>query len=263
MLIEHLRRRGSARIAATLALADLDEFYKAASARLESDPDFAARARARVVLLQGATPRPSRCGTGSSTPAPDTGTSSTRKLGVLLTDDDVVGESFYEELMPVVIERLAASGLLRDVGRGRGGVPAGVHEPRGRPAAAHRSQQGGSVHVRHERPRLRRRPGGAGGGRQARVRRRRAASAAPGDGVRGVGDGRVAGCADRSGARAVRQRPRSRPQDAQEPQRCARSLRGRRRRGHRARDRCRRREEPRASRRSSATRSGGPSASGR
>ena len=28
------------------------------------------------------------------------------KLGVLLTVDDVVGESFYEDLMPTVIERL-------------------------------------------------------------------------------------------------------------------------------------------------------------
>ena len=35
-----------------------------------------------------------------------TGTRSTRKLGVLLTDDDIAGESRYEALMPEVIERL-------------------------------------------------------------------------------------------------------------------------------------------------------------
>ena len=36
------------------------------------------------------------------------------KLGVLLTDDDVVGESCYEDLMPTVIERLGAAGLLEE-----------------------------------------------------------------------------------------------------------------------------------------------------
>jgi arginyl-tRNA synthetase len=36
------------------------------------------------------------------------------KLGVLLTVDDVVGESFYNELMPAVIERLGAAGLLHE-----------------------------------------------------------------------------------------------------------------------------------------------------
>jgi arginyl-tRNA synthetase len=33
-------------------------------------------------------------------------------LGVLLTDDDVVGESFYNPLLPVVVDELAAQGLL-------------------------------------------------------------------------------------------------------------------------------------------------------
>ena len=36
------------------------------------------------------------------------------KLGVLLTDDDLAGESRYESLMPVVIDRLDAAGLLQE-----------------------------------------------------------------------------------------------------------------------------------------------------
>ena len=34
-----------------------------------------------------------------------------RKLGVLLTDDDLAGESMYQSLMPEVYERLDAAGL--------------------------------------------------------------------------------------------------------------------------------------------------------
>jgi len=33
-------------------------------------------------------------------------------LGVLLTPDDTVGESFYNPLLPVVVEELSAKGLL-------------------------------------------------------------------------------------------------------------------------------------------------------
>ena len=36
------------------------------------------------------------------------------KLGVLLTDDDLAGESRYEALMPEVVERLRAAGLLEE-----------------------------------------------------------------------------------------------------------------------------------------------------
>ena len=34
------------------------------------------------------------------------------KLGILLTDDDLAGESMYQPSMPTVLERLAAAGLL-------------------------------------------------------------------------------------------------------------------------------------------------------
>ena len=56
------------------------------------------------------------------------------KLGVLLTVDDVVGESFYQDLMPTVIERLDAAGLLQESDGALGRVPARVHQPRRRSA---------------------------------------------------------------------------------------------------------------------------------
>ena len=50
----------------------------------------------------------------SSTRAPTHWNEVYAKLGVLLTDDDLAGESRYEALMPEVIERLDAAGLLEE-----------------------------------------------------------------------------------------------------------------------------------------------------
>ena len=51
-------------------------------------------------------------------------------LGVHLTDDDLAGESTYQPLMPEVIERLAAAGLLTESDGADVRVPARVHQPR-------------------------------------------------------------------------------------------------------------------------------------
>ena len=90
------------------------------------------------------------------------------KLGVLLTDDDIVGESFYDELLPGVLERLDAAGLLQTSNGAAGGVPAGVHQSRRRAAAADRAQQRRCLHLRHQRPGVRGRPRRADQGRHAR-----------------------------------------------------------------------------------------------
>ena len=75
-----------------LELGDLDAFYKEANAKFDVGGDFPDRARGRVVLLQAARPGDDCAVAGrSSARAPSTGTRCTRKLGVLLTDDDIVG----------------------------------------------------------------------------------------------------------------------------------------------------------------------------
>ncbi len=68
------RRRRSARIAARLALADLDELLQGRAVHVRAAiPTSQARAAGpRRAAAAAATPRPSRCGTCSSTPAPDT-----------------------------------------------------------------------------------------------------------------------------------------------------------------------------------------------
>ena len=49
-----------------------------------------------------------------------------RKLGVLLTDDDLAGESMYNDLLPEVVERLRTAGLLVRERRRRRRLPAGL-----------------------------------------------------------------------------------------------------------------------------------------
>jgi arginyl-tRNA synthetase len=95
----------------TSTVSALDDLYRAARAEFDADPAFAERARARVVALQ----------------AGDEGTVARRKeivtesefafreiyqrLGVLLEPGDADGESFYNPLLPEVVEELVAAGI--------------------------------------------------------------------------------------------------------------------------------------------------------
>ena len=130
MLIEHLVDLGPER-ADTLGLGDLDAFYKEANAKFDAGGDFQERARRRVVLLQQHEPETIALWEKLVAQSAVHWNDVYRKLGVLLTDDDLAGESRYDELMPEVIDRLQAAGLLVGVRRRRGRVPARLHEPRG------------------------------------------------------------------------------------------------------------------------------------
>ena len=115
MLIEHLVDESGVDGAADLDLRDLDAFYKAARAKFDANDDFKDRARERVVKLQG------RADAETTMLWNVLVEQSTRhfndlygKLGILLTDADLVGESMYQGGMPAVIDRLDASGLLEE-----------------------------------------------------------------------------------------------------------------------------------------------------
>ena len=110
MLIEHLVDESGVDGAADLDLRDLDAFYKAARAKFDANDDFKDRARERVVKLQG------RADAETTMLWNVLVEQSTRhfndlygKLGILLTDADLVGESMYQGGMPAVIDRLDAS----------------------------------------------------------------------------------------------------------------------------------------------------------
>jgi arginyl-tRNA synthetase len=103
MLIEHL--------AEGPVESDLTRLYQEARERFDRDPDFAARARRRVVALQSgdaATVERWRRIVAESKRHFDVVYS---RLGVLLTDEDAVGESFYNDRLGDVADELEAKGV--------------------------------------------------------------------------------------------------------------------------------------------------------
>ena len=112
MLIEHLIDVGGAENAESFSVRDLNEFYAAARRQFDTDPAFVERSRQRVVLLQSGDPETLRLWRIFVAESMRHAREVYDLLGVLLTDDDIVGESFYNPLLPVVVEELDAKGLL-------------------------------------------------------------------------------------------------------------------------------------------------------
>ncbi len=110
MLIAHLNEVGNE----SAELADLEEFYRKAKKRFDSDSEFAEASRQYVVSLQS--------GDGETLAKwaqfNEVSLAHCRevyaKLGVLLTDEDTRGESAYNDDLPVVVEDLKSAGLLTE-----------------------------------------------------------------------------------------------------------------------------------------------------
>ncbi len=113
MLIEHLVDLGEDSAAADLSLGDLDGFYKQARRAFDGDETFQDRARQRVVLLQSGDAETLRLWGLLVSLSTKHFNAVYDMLGVLLTDDDLAGESIYNALLPEVISRLDAAGLLQ------------------------------------------------------------------------------------------------------------------------------------------------------
>ena len=114
MLIEHLLDLGETKAADHLSLGDLDGFYKQARSKFEADDVFKDRARARVVMLQSGDAETRRLWRLLVDLSTRHFNAVYALLGVLLTDDDLMGESAYNDLLPQVITRLAALELLQE-----------------------------------------------------------------------------------------------------------------------------------------------------
>ncbi len=111
MLIEHLVDIGEEEAIRELSVGDLTAFYKQASGKFQADAGFADRARQRVVLLQGgdeATLRLWRLLFEASKVYFNTVYD---RLGILLTDDDIAAESFYNPRLAAVAAELEQKGL--------------------------------------------------------------------------------------------------------------------------------------------------------
>jgi arginyl-tRNA synthetase len=112
MLIEHLIDMGGSGDAESFSVRDLNDFYAQARQTFDRDPAFAERCRQRVVLLQKGDPETMRLWRIFVAESVRHNDEVYEMLGVLLTDDDIVGESFYNPLLPLVLVELAAQGLL-------------------------------------------------------------------------------------------------------------------------------------------------------
>ncbi len=114
MLIEHLLDIGEDVAAEGLAQGDLDAFYKQANLKFTESEEFQGRARERVVLLQSRDEATIELWHRLVSMSNDYFNLVYSKLGVLLTDRDLAGESMYQALMPQAYDRLEAVGLLED-----------------------------------------------------------------------------------------------------------------------------------------------------
>ncbi|MFY9782589.1 MAG: arginine--tRNA ligase [Acidimicrobiales bacterium] len=112
MLIEHLLDLGEGHAAATLSIGDLDEFYREARVKFDTDDAFKGRSRTRVVALQGGDPETLRLWHVLVNQSIAYFSEVYTKLDVTLTAEDVVGESYYNKMLEDVVRDLNAAGLL-------------------------------------------------------------------------------------------------------------------------------------------------------
>lgn len=133
MLIEHLIDLGEDEAAEELSVGDLTGFYQAARVKFDSDPDFADRARRRVVLLQGGDPASRRLWTVLIRQSKRYFAEVYRRLGVELTDADYDGESSHHDQLGSVISELDSLGLVAISDGAACVFPAGFASRDGRP----------------------------------------------------------------------------------------------------------------------------------
>lgn len=112
MLIEHLIDLGEENAAHELGVGDLDGFYKQARQKFEESDSFKDRARQRVVMLQGGDADTMRLWKTLVLESTRYFNKVYSQLGVLLTDDDLMGESAYNDLLTTVVDRLSQAGVL-------------------------------------------------------------------------------------------------------------------------------------------------------
>jgi arginyl-tRNA synthetase len=114
MLIEHLVDLGQGETGgAGSDVGELSEFYRNARVKFDNDPQFAERARRRVVLLQAGDAHTLKLWQALIDVSKRHFNANYAMLGVLLRDEHLRGESFYNPLLPGVADELERSGLAR------------------------------------------------------------------------------------------------------------------------------------------------------
>jgi arginyl-tRNA synthetase len=111
MLIEHLLDAGEDSAEAHLLETDPNAFYQAARERFEGDEGFATRARDRVVELQAGDADTLRLWRELVELSRHYFNLIYGRLGVTLTDDDLAGESTYNDQLAQLCDELEAAGI--------------------------------------------------------------------------------------------------------------------------------------------------------
>ena len=111
MLIEHLLDVGVDSDEASEVSENPNAFYQAARAKFDSDEAFATRSRARVVKLQGGDEETLDLWTTLVGYSREYFNRIYSLLDVTLTDDDLAGESTYNDVLAEVCDELEAKGL--------------------------------------------------------------------------------------------------------------------------------------------------------
>jgi arginyl-tRNA synthetase len=113
MLITHLQELPD-QGADQQQLANLETFYRAAKQRFDSDPDFAERARLNVVKLQSGDPDCLAMWEKFIAISVSHCRELYQRLGITLSDADIVPESFYNPRLAGVLATLRERGLLQE-----------------------------------------------------------------------------------------------------------------------------------------------------
>ncbi|MEU8343203.1 arginyl-tRNA synthetase [Actinomadura meyerae] len=112
MLIEHLLDLGEDAAARDdSSVSDLTAFYQAAREKFDGDEEFADRSRRRVVALQAGDPETLRLWNVLVDVSKRYFNAVYGRLGVTLTDDDIRGESFYNDLLAPTAQELEDKGI--------------------------------------------------------------------------------------------------------------------------------------------------------
>jgi arginyl-tRNA synthetase len=111
MLLEQLIDKGWDQ-AGDHSLSDLNGLYQEARARFDAEPAFAERSRQRVVRLQGGDAESLAFWQRLIAESCSHMNQVFTRLEVLLRDEDLRGESFFNSRLPIVVQDLRAAGLL-------------------------------------------------------------------------------------------------------------------------------------------------------
>jgi arginyl-tRNA synthetase len=133
MEIEYLLDVGADSPEAALPRTDPNAFYQAARRKFDSDPEFADRARKRVVDLQGGDPGTLELWQEIVDLSLDYLHRIYGRLGVTLTDADIRGESFYNDTLADTVAALEERGIAVYSDGALCAFPAGFTGREGRP----------------------------------------------------------------------------------------------------------------------------------